>query len=107
MWRDPGAPADSFYLVRPECTDVPKTRFKIKVRWLFVVFIFILTFSDTLLDFLDTHWFNLDKLSLRIIEVLCDVYNSKVYGVYLDHTCYGFSKVRINGRDLFICVGNL
>ncbi|KAF5461069.1 hypothetical protein F2P56_020895 [Juglans regia] len=30
MWRDPGAPADSFYQVRPECTDVPKTRFKIK-----------------------------------------------------------------------------
>ncbi|PKI67662.1 hypothetical protein CRG98_011875 [Punica granatum] len=30
MWRDPGAPADSFYKVRPECTDVPKTRFKIK-----------------------------------------------------------------------------
>lgn len=31
MWRDPGAPADSFYQVRPECTDVPKTRFRIKV----------------------------------------------------------------------------
>lgn len=31
MWRDPGAPTDSFYEVRPECTDVPKTRFKIKV----------------------------------------------------------------------------
>lgn len=30
MWRDPGAPADSFYQVRPECTDVPKTRFRIK-----------------------------------------------------------------------------
>lgn len=30
MWRDPGVPADSFYEVRPECTDVPKTRFKIK-----------------------------------------------------------------------------
>uniref|UniRef100_A0A5B6ZIH6 Putative TBC1 domain family member 15-like n=1 Tax=Davidia involucrata TaxID=16924 RepID=A0A5B6ZIH6_DAVIN len=30
MWRDPGAPADSFYEVRPECTDVPKTKFKIK-----------------------------------------------------------------------------
>ncbi|KAG2678016.1 hypothetical protein I3843_12G126200 [Carya illinoinensis] len=30
MWRDTGAPADSFYQVRPECTDVPKTRFKIK-----------------------------------------------------------------------------
>lgn len=30
MWRDAGAPADSFYEVRPECTDVPKTRFKIK-----------------------------------------------------------------------------
>ncbi|KAM1256445.1 hypothetical protein ACFX1Q_030565 [Malus domestica] len=30
MWRDAGIPADSFYEVRPECTDVPKTRFKIK-----------------------------------------------------------------------------
>ncbi|KAG6790588.1 hypothetical protein POTOM_006745 [Populus tomentosa] len=31
MWRDPGQPADSYYQVRPECTDVPKTRFKIKL----------------------------------------------------------------------------
>lgn len=30
MWRDPGAPADSFYEVRPECTDVPKSKFRIK-----------------------------------------------------------------------------
>ncbi|KAF3453513.1 hypothetical protein FNV43_RR03953 [Rhamnella rubrinervis] len=30
MWRDPGVPGDSFYEVRPECTDVPKSRFKIK-----------------------------------------------------------------------------
>ncbi|XP_030445385.1 rab GTPase-activating protein 22-like [Syzygium oleosum] len=30
IWRDPGAPADSFYEVRDECTDVPKTRFRIK-----------------------------------------------------------------------------
>ncbi|KAI3866002.1 hypothetical protein MKX03_019527 [Papaver bracteatum] len=31
MWRDPGAPTDSFYLIRPECADdVPKTKFKIK-----------------------------------------------------------------------------
>ncbi|KAG5120160.1 hypothetical protein JHK82_034580 [Glycine max] len=30
MWRDPGVPADSFYEIRPECTDVPVTRFKIK-----------------------------------------------------------------------------
>ncbi|ONI13143.1 hypothetical protein PRUPE_4G205400 [Prunus persica] len=30
MWRDAGTPADSFYEIRPECTDVPKTRFKIK-----------------------------------------------------------------------------
>lgn len=29
MWNT-GAPADSFYETRPECTDVPKTRFKIK-----------------------------------------------------------------------------
>lgn len=31
MWRDPGVSADSFYEIRPECTDVPVTRFKIKV----------------------------------------------------------------------------
>ncbi|KAH1218559.1 TBC1 domain family member 15 [Glycine max] len=30
MWRDPGVSADSFYEIRPECTDVPVTRFKIK-----------------------------------------------------------------------------
>ncbi|KAK4341828.1 hypothetical protein RND71_037644 [Anisodus tanguticus] len=32
MWRDPGAPTDSFCQVRPECTDVPKTRFRIKAE---------------------------------------------------------------------------
>ncbi|KAH7662166.1 Ypt/Rab-specific GTPase-activating protein GYP7 and related proteins protein [Dioscorea alata] len=30
MWRDSGEPADSFYAVRPDCSDVTKTRFKIK-----------------------------------------------------------------------------
>lgn len=30
MWFDLGAPADSFYETRPECTDVPKSRFRIK-----------------------------------------------------------------------------
>lgn len=30
MWRDSGAPADEFYQVRPECTDVPKSKFRIK-----------------------------------------------------------------------------
>ncbi|XP_019196832.1 PREDICTED: TBC1 domain family member 15-like [Ipomoea nil] len=30
MWRGPGTPTDSFYEVRPECTDVPKTKFRIK-----------------------------------------------------------------------------
>lgn len=30
MWRDPGVSADSFYEIRPECTDVPVSRFKIK-----------------------------------------------------------------------------
>jgi hypothetical protein len=30
MWRDAGTSADSFYEIRPECTDVPKTKFKIK-----------------------------------------------------------------------------
>ncbi|XP_071730209.1 rab GTPase-activating protein 22-like [Rutidosis leptorrhynchoides] len=28
--KDPGIPTDSFYEVRAECTDVPKTKFKIK-----------------------------------------------------------------------------
>lgn len=31
LWKDPGIPTDSFYEVRAECTDVPKTKFKIKV----------------------------------------------------------------------------
>lgn len=30
MWGNSGEPADSYYEVRPECTDVPKTRFKIR-----------------------------------------------------------------------------
>lgn len=30
MWKDAGAPTDSFYEVRAECNDVPKTKFKIK-----------------------------------------------------------------------------
>lgn len=30
MWRDPGQPADSYYEVRPEITDAPKTKFRIK-----------------------------------------------------------------------------
>ncbi|KAJ0103498.1 hypothetical protein Patl1_04294 [Pistacia atlantica] len=30
MWGATSQPADSYYEVRPECTDVPKTRFKIK-----------------------------------------------------------------------------
>ncbi|WCJ37860.1 Ypt/Rab-GAP domain of gyp1p superfamily protein [Euphorbia peplus] len=30
MWGGGGEPADSYYEVRPECTDVPKTKFKIK-----------------------------------------------------------------------------
>ncbi|XP_039003138.1 GTPase-activating protein GYP7-like [Hibiscus syriacus] len=30
MWGAPGEAADSYYKVRPECTDVPITRFKIK-----------------------------------------------------------------------------
>ncbi|KAK1324456.1 hypothetical protein QJS10_CPA01g00960 [Acorus calamus] len=30
MWKDSGSPADSFYAIRPECGEVPKTRFKIK-----------------------------------------------------------------------------
>ena len=54
MWRDPGTPADSYYQVRPECTDVPKTRFKIKVRFFFMTYI-LFGFFDTLLDFLDIY----------------------------------------------------
>ncbi|GAB4849656.1 hypothetical protein Ancab_004451 [Ancistrocladus abbreviatus] len=30
MWGNPGEPADSYYEVRPECTDVPKSKFRIK-----------------------------------------------------------------------------
>lgn len=30
MWGSGGEPADSYYEVRPECTDVPKSKFKIK-----------------------------------------------------------------------------
>ncbi|GAB2284654.1 hypothetical protein Dimus_019106 [Dionaea muscipula] len=30
IWRDPGESADSYYEVRPECTDVPKSKFRIK-----------------------------------------------------------------------------
>ncbi|EFH45838.1 rab GTPase activator [Arabidopsis lyrata subsp. lyrata] len=30
MWGGAAEPADSYYQVRPECTDVPKTRFRIK-----------------------------------------------------------------------------
>lgn len=44
MWRDSGVSTDSFYQVRPECTDVPKTKFKIRVRpWFFRFFIFLLS----------------------------------------------------------------
>lgn len=47
MWFDTGAPTDSFYEVRAECSDVPKTRFKIKVCGFFdpisMLFILILT----------------------------------------------------------------
>jgi hypothetical protein len=35
MWKDSGIPVDDFYQVRPECTDVPKTKFKIRVRFKF------------------------------------------------------------------------
>ncbi|CAI9266436.1 unnamed protein product [Lactuca saligna] len=30
LWKDLGIPTDSFHEVRVECTDVPKTKFKIK-----------------------------------------------------------------------------
>ncbi|XP_074302493.1 uncharacterized protein LOC141634088 [Silene latifolia] len=30
MWLDPGQPADSYYEVRPEITDAPKSKFRIK-----------------------------------------------------------------------------
>ncbi|CAL5333436.1 unnamed protein product [Camellia sinensis] len=47
MWRDVGTPTDSFYEVRPECTDVPKTKFKINVLQACVD----LKLGSTLLDF--------------------------------------------------------
>lgn len=31
MWGASAEPVDSYYEVRPECTDVPVTKFKIKV----------------------------------------------------------------------------
>nr|GMC72470.1 TBC1 domain family member 15-like isoform X1 [Ipomoea batatas] len=30
MWKDLGDSGDSFYEVRPQCTDVPKTKFRVK-----------------------------------------------------------------------------
>nr|GEW41586.1 hypothetical protein [Tanacetum cinerariifolium] len=30
LWKDPGVPTDSFYEVKPDSKDVPKTKFKIK-----------------------------------------------------------------------------
>ncbi|XP_057766495.1 uncharacterized protein LOC130986961 isoform X1 [Salvia miltiorrhiza] len=30
MWKDVGTPADSYYQVRPDCTDVPESKFRIK-----------------------------------------------------------------------------
>lgn len=30
LWKDPGVPTDSFYEVKADCKDVPKTKFKIK-----------------------------------------------------------------------------
>lgn len=50
MWRDPGIPTDSFYQVRPECTHVPKTKFKIKV---------CLFCKNAHFRFWLTHWVNL------------------------------------------------
>nr|GMC75477.1 TBC1 domain family member 15-like isoform X1 [Ipomoea batatas] len=31
MWKDLGDSGDSFYEVRPQCTDVPKTKFRVKM----------------------------------------------------------------------------
>lgn len=42
MWGAAAEPADSYYQVRPECTDVAKTRFKIKVTFFLSVFFFFL-----------------------------------------------------------------
>ncbi|XP_047954985.1 rab GTPase-activating protein 22-like [Salvia hispanica] len=30
MWKDEGTPADSYYQVRPDCADVPQSKFRIK-----------------------------------------------------------------------------
>lgn len=32
LWKDLGVPTDSFYEVKANSKDVPKTKFKIKVR---------------------------------------------------------------------------
>ena len=33
MWLDTGQPADSYYEVRAEITDAPKSKFRIKVKF--------------------------------------------------------------------------
>ncbi|XP_057803928.1 uncharacterized protein LOC131019402 isoform X2 [Salvia miltiorrhiza] len=34
MWKDVGTPADSYYQVRPDCTDVPESKFRIKITFM-------------------------------------------------------------------------
>ncbi|KAG8479356.1 hypothetical protein CXB51_029134 [Gossypium anomalum] len=46
MWGAPAEPADSYYEVRPECTDVPVTKFKIKVGLLFKTMLEMKHFYD-------------------------------------------------------------
>lgn len=62
MWRDSGVSTESFYQVRPECTDVPKTKFKIRVRsWFFHFFFYVcmyyLFIGCILLDVIMMHCF--------------------------------------------------
>lgn len=53
MWGAAAEPADSYYQVRPECTDVAKTRFKIKVTLIFLLFyFFVLVIKNMMRDYI-------------------------------------------------------
>lgn len=52
MWGAPAEPADSYYEVRPECTDVPNTKFKIRVCVFFFFKFFKCFFFLEILDYL-------------------------------------------------------
>ena len=78
MWRDSGVSTESFYQVRPECTDVPKTKFKIRVRsWFF-------------------HFFFLGMYYLFIGCILLDV--------IMMHCFFGYKMIEWNVGDLAVPV---